>query len=334
MSIQGGRYLEAEKQVGDIILNNPTDEAYFILGAIKSNLLLDKGRSYMEVQFCFNKYLELSQNKSEAEKNIMVLSIGMYSQLAELQKHLFEQKNKELLNIALGALVAFASSKIIDSSTKSFGVISGFVGASMGIGMSMQGISNLGSNSATLTYVTRIMSEMIEYLKTIVVNEKKLLNSEILTLSEKYGTVVQTDNSFDVSILESLGSYYVNPSEAISLIADPPQATIGVDAWTVKGGFWSLTDKRFEIPKDDVVLGGFTSKYKNGLFEFLFTKKGVYFYIGSKFKPYNEIKFRCRIGNKISWCDGIMAETAPGKIDNCENIVAKLNDFVSQVKEA
>jgi hypothetical protein len=46
MSIQGGRYLEAEKQIGDIVLNNPSDEAYFMLGTTKSNLLLDKGRSY------------------------------------------------------------------------------------------------------------------------------------------------------------------------------------------------------------------------------------------------------------------------------------------------
>ena len=68
MSIQGGRYLEAEKQIGDIVLNNPSDEAYFMLGTTKSNLLLDKGRSYLEVQFCFNKYLELTENKSEGGK--------------------------------------------------------------------------------------------------------------------------------------------------------------------------------------------------------------------------------------------------------------------------
>ena len=37
MSIQGGRYLEAEKQVGDIILSEPSAKAYFMLGTVKSN---------------------------------------------------------------------------------------------------------------------------------------------------------------------------------------------------------------------------------------------------------------------------------------------------------
>lgn len=329
MSIQGGRYLEAEKQIGDLILNNPTPESYFLLGAIKSNLLLDKGRSYIEVQFCFNKYLELSKNKSEAEKNIMVFCIGLYSQLVELQKQLYTQKKEDAINIAIGALATFVSSKVVDSSTSSFGAISGFVGISMGIGISMEGISNFGSTSVALTYVTRIMAEMIEFLKNIIVYERDLLNSEIITLSEKYGTIVQTDSSIDVSILESLGSYYVTPSEAISLIADPPPATIGASSWTVKG--W-LFDKKFEVPKDEVVLGGFTSKYKNGLFEFLFTKTGVYFYLGSKFKPYNEIKFSCS-GGLLSWGDNLLSARALGEIDNCEMIVSILNDFVSKAKK-
>jgi len=38
MAIKGGRYLEAEKQLNDILLNNPTSEDYFLMGSIKSNL--------------------------------------------------------------------------------------------------------------------------------------------------------------------------------------------------------------------------------------------------------------------------------------------------------
>ena len=64
MAIQGGRYLEAEKQIGNLILNQPTADAYFLLGTTKPNLLLDKGRSYLEVQFCFNRYLELTQDRA------------------------------------------------------------------------------------------------------------------------------------------------------------------------------------------------------------------------------------------------------------------------------
>ena len=68
------------------------------LGTVKSNLLLDKGRSYLEVQFCFDKYLEMSDNRSQAEKDVMVFCVGLYSQLAELEKKLQEQKKKEAWN--------------------------------------------------------------------------------------------------------------------------------------------------------------------------------------------------------------------------------------------
>ena len=94
MSIQGGRYLEAEKQIGDIILTSPSADSYFMLGTVKSNLLLDKGRSYLEVQFCFNKYLELSEDKSQSEKNIMAFCVGLYSQLADIESKLLAQKKK------------------------------------------------------------------------------------------------------------------------------------------------------------------------------------------------------------------------------------------------
>ena len=107
MSIQGGRYLEAEKQLGDIILSEPSADAYFMLGTTKSNLLLDKGRSYLEVQFCFNKYLELSKDKRAAERNIMIFCVGLYSQLAELEKNLDKQRTKEKANIVCGGTSNF-----------------------------------------------------------------------------------------------------------------------------------------------------------------------------------------------------------------------------------
>jgi hypothetical protein len=323
MSIQGGRYLEAEKQLGDIILSEPSADAYFMLGTTKSNLLLDKGRSYLEVQFCFNKYLELSKDKRAAERNIMIFCVGLYSQLAELEKNLDKQRTKEKANIVWGALLTFASSKIIDSSKSSFGVISGIVGASFGIGMTMDGLSNLGSISDMISYVTRIQLEMIDYLKLAVVNEQDLLSTEILTLSERFGSIAQTDHSADVTILRNLGNHFIPPAPAIAMTKDSPGAH-----WNVRGFF---NNKGFEVPSDDPVLGGLTSLEKDGLMEFLFTKKGVYVHVNSAFKPYNEIVFKKNFLGMVS-INGSVTSSFSGWVENSGDFIDSLNAFVSQMK--
>lgn len=330
MSIQGGRYLEAEKQIGDIVLNNPSDEAYFMLGTTKSNLLLDKGRSYLEVQFCFNKYLELTEDKSEGEKNIMAFCVGLYSQLSELEKNLFQQRKKEARNVALGALVTFAASKVIDNSSKSFGVISGFVGASFGIGMSMEGLSNIGSVSDMITYVSRIKVEMIEYLKNTIVNEKDLLETEVLTLSEKYGSVASTDSSIDTSLLESLGTYFIQPAQAIAMTKDAPVVNFTVKLWKTKGAF---SYSQWEIPNDQSVIGGFSSGQTNEVMEFLFTDKGVWNCVPSpKFMSYKDVKFKKGFTDALVWNGHFLPHGTFKKMENAESIAKTLNEFVSQMK--
>ena len=330
MAIQGGRYLEAEKQIGDIVLNNPSDEAYFMLGTTKSNLLLDKGRSYLEVQFCFNKYLELTENKSEGEKNIMAFCVGLYSQLSELEKNLFQQRKKEMRNVALGALVTFAASKVIDNSSKSFGAISGFVGASFGIGMSMEGLSNIGSVSDMITYVSRIRVEMIEYLKNTIVNEKDLFETEVLTLSEKYGSIASTDSSIDTSLLENLGTYFIQPALAIAMTKDAPALDWAgtIKVWKIKGMFSS---SQWEIPSDQSVIGGFYSGAKDEIMEFLFTNKGVWYCQAScKFMLYQDVKFK-KMNGCLIWNFGFIPKGTFGKIDNIDSVVQTLNEFVSQM---
>lgn len=327
MAIQGGRYLEAEKQLGEIITSTPSTDAFFMLGTIKSNLLLDKGRSYLEVQYCFNKSLELASDKGECERNIMAFCVGLYSQLAELEKRLFEQRKKEARNVVVGALVTFAASKIIDSSKSSFGVISGLVGTSFGIGMSMDGLTNLGSISDMISYVARIKVEMIEFLKASIQIEKALLSSEILTLSDKFGTIAETDSSIDISLLESLGDYFVIPTKAIAMLTDSDVVNLTVKTWKVKGMF---NHKQFELPVGESVLGGFSSHSKN-VMEFLFTDKGVYHCVNSKFQPYKDVKFKSFSGALV-WNSGLVPLGTFGKINNCESVVATLNEFVNQMK--
>ena len=324
MSIQGGRYLEAEKQLGDIIISDPSPDAYFMLGTTKSNLLLDSGRNYLEVQFCFNKYIELAEDKSEAERNIMAFSVGLYAQLSEIEKNLVQQRKNEAASAVLGAVLTFASSKIIDNSTKSFGVISGMVGASYGIGMATSGLSNLGSITDMISYVSSLKLDMIDCLKNVISNEKELLSTEILTLSEKYGSIAQTDNSVDISLLESLGSHFIQPKQAILMTKDRPK-----NFWNVKGTF---KNKDFEIPSDDPVLGGFSSLYKDGVMEFLFTKKGVYGAVNSKFTLYKDVKFKKNLLTIVS-INGSMTNCFRGIIKEQNKIMETLNLFVEEMKK-
>ena len=131
----------------------------------------------------------------------MVFSIGLYTQLQQIIENLKKQRKTQALNIAVGVLVTFASSKIIDNSKSSFGVISGFVGASMGIGLSMESISNIGDIGQIIKYCSELNLQLIDYLKISINKETSLLESEILKLNEKYN-VVEIDSNFDVTILE------------------------------------------------------------------------------------------------------------------------------------
>ena len=56
MSIKGGRYIEAENQCNQLVLNEPNTENYFLLGSIKSNLLFGKGRDFSEIIHYLTEY--------------------------------------------------------------------------------------------------------------------------------------------------------------------------------------------------------------------------------------------------------------------------------------
>ena len=328
MDIQGGRYLDAEKKIGDIILSNPSADSYFMLGTTKSNLLLDKGRSYLEVQFCFDKYLNLSEDKSQAEKNIMAFCVGLYSQLSELENKLIEQKRKEALDVYLGAIVTFVSSKIIDSSKQSFGVISGIVGASFGIGMTLDSLSNIGNLSTIISYVIRLKVEMVEYLKNTIVEEVELLKSEILTLGGKYGTIAQTDSTIDISSMENiLGSNYVSNIQTIALMR-VKERYAGSSSWMVKNGIFKA-ESPFEVPDDESVLFGMTSNLTPNLLEYVFTTKGVYHWMAPKLMKYNEVNFKITLLNFIGHSN---LKGLQQKIENQLEKVDSLNKFISKMK--
>lgn len=164
MAIKGGRYLEAESKLGDLLLNNPTDEHYFLMGSIKSNLILDKGRDISEVFYCFEKSQQVSENKPQAALDSGIFLYGIYLQLKKIEAELNKNLKTNAIKAVAGVLLTYASSRIIDDAKKSFGTISGIVGASFGIGMTLDGLEKIGDISAQLDYVSSIKTKIKKYL--------------------------------------------------------------------------------------------------------------------------------------------------------------------------
>jgi len=348
MSIQGGRYLEAEKQIGEIIVKEPSPEAYFMLGTVKSNLLLDSGRSYQEVQLCFNKCLEMSKDVSQSEKDIMVFCLNLYKQLSELENELIKQQNKQKWNVVTGLLATYVASKIIDNSSGAFGVIGGLVGASYGVGMSLEGLSNIGDFDQIRSFVIQLKNEMTSYLKVSIKNEVVLLRSEILSITEKGGSIIEIDTSFDSTELEKvLGINFVSPVKAVSLIEygeniqSLGKLSAAEKSWRIKKLFKKPI--KFSVSDGESVLFGLKSNKSPNLMEYLFTSKGIYYGLNPRLIPYKKASFKYSIVLRstfniiyypwVSISHSFFGNGLFSTIDNQKNIISVLNSFCkSRVK--
>ena len=164
MSIKGGRYLEAEKETNKIILDNPSDESYFLMGTIKSNLLLDKGRDFSEVTYCFEKSIELSKNSTETKNQAGTFLLGIHKQLQDISSQIIEQKKVAQKQISQGVLATYLSSVVLDNSKSSFGDIAGIVGAGFGVGLAYDGLSNIGSLDSQSIFVKNLRANIESYL--------------------------------------------------------------------------------------------------------------------------------------------------------------------------
>ena len=164
MSIKGGRYLEAEKETNKIILDNPSDEVYFLMGTVKSNLLLDKGRDFSEVTYCFEKSIELSKNSTETKNQAGTFLLGIHKQLQDISAQIVEQKKVAQKQISQGVLATYLSSVVLDNSKSSFGNIAGIVGAGFGVGLAYDGLSNIGDLNAQSIFIKNLRVNIESYL--------------------------------------------------------------------------------------------------------------------------------------------------------------------------
>jgi hypothetical protein len=208
MAIMGGRYLEAEKLTNELILTNPNSETFFLLGTIKSNLLLSKGRDYNEVIYCFEKSYSLSDNKEETNNNIGAFLFCIYQQLNKLQENLKDEAGWNLLKTVVGVATSYIGAELFEKSESAFGALTAGVTAGIGVGMTFDGISEIGSIAAQFEYVKNLKNRLEEYLTkkfpSIKSKFQSNINFEILReIQNKYSEKLWSTNEI-ANIIEKL----------------------------------------------------------------------------------------------------------------------------------
>ena len=134
------------------------------MGTVKSNLLLDKGRDFSEVTYCFEKSIELSKNSTETKNQAGTFLLGIHKQLQDISIQIFEQKKVAQKQISQGVLATYLSSVVLDNSKSSFGNIAGIVGAGFGVGLAYDGLSNIGDLNAQSIFIKNLRVNIESYL--------------------------------------------------------------------------------------------------------------------------------------------------------------------------
>lgn len=192
LAIKGGRYEDAERDLTKIVSDSPSEDNYFLLATVKSNLLLS-GRSFEEVKYCYEKCYELSENRQQTEQNIISFNTLIYEQLEELIVNLRQQKKVQWASVAISTLITHTSAKHIEGSKSVIGNITGIVGASYGVGMFLGSLSKLGEIDDVIEFSENLKNMIISYLKGSIKIEQNLISDFLDKFEEKKNPNPLTD---------------------------------------------------------------------------------------------------------------------------------------------
>lgn len=187
MAIKGGRYSEAEQMFNNEITSKPTPMSYYGLGLCKLNMILDVGRTTEEAFYCFEKAVSLSEEKerSKVERDIIAICVGNLEQLQNLHTQL-EKEKKQQANAALIGAALTVGSAMIGSSHKSnaFTQISSLAVAGAGVGISLEGLSNLGTIPEIQSKISALAADIKSRLKSVINLEIELLDNSLNSLPD------------------------------------------------------------------------------------------------------------------------------------------------------
>jgi hypothetical protein len=211
MAIKGGRYSEAEQMFNNEITTKPTPMSYYGLGLCKLNMILDVGRTTDEVFYCFEKAISAAEenDKAKIEMDVIAICISNLEQLQSLFSQLEKQKKKQANAAMLGAALTVGAA-MVGSSGKSnaFTQISSLAVAGAGVGMSLEGLSNLETIPEMQNKINELTINIKTELNKVIKLETTLLNSSLDSL---------TDISIEIKQIEDSSKWYSNKTTVILL---------------------------------------------------------------------------------------------------------------------
>lgn len=183
IAIKGGRYSEAEEIFNGELKQSPNYQSYFGLGICKLNMLLNVNRTVDEAIYCFEKSLNLidEKNREELENQIFDYTSSILTQFNSLYAKLEEEKKKQANAAMLGAALTIGAAAIGSSkSSNAFTQIASLAAAGAGVGLSLDGLGKLGKIPEIQAYIVDSANQIVHKSKSYLKSGNNFKNLENL----------------------------------------------------------------------------------------------------------------------------------------------------------
>lgn len=191
MAIKGGRFLEAESIFNEDLKKEANSQSFFGLGVCKLNLLLDINRTPEEVAYCFEKALKLSD---ETTKQDLIFQASVFlktilGQYKDLYIELEARKKAEAVQALVGLGLTLGAAAIGSSKgSNAFTQIASLAVAGAGVGISLDGLKNMGAIPEIQNHILKIGNSLISEfsrlgITSIETSNETFNSSELLLLT-------------------------------------------------------------------------------------------------------------------------------------------------------
>lgn len=189
LDIKGGRFLKAEEQLNEELKNNPNYEIYFSLMLCKVNLMFEKDRTMDEILYCFKKSLELveSEKKQELILSTKDVIINILKQIKNLYEQLEKKRKEGTKKFLIGSLISITSIAVgSNDNSNAFTQIASLGALGGGVGMSLDGLEQIGDLKLIQEKITEIGNNIISGFTELGVGNKTEFNNTFIPKKISY----------------------------------------------------------------------------------------------------------------------------------------------------
>jgi len=206
MAIKGGRFLEAESIFNEDLKKEANSQSFFGLGVCKLNLLLDINRTPEEVAYCFEKALNLSDETTKQELifQASVFLKTILGQYKDLYIELEARKKAEAVQALVGLGLTLGAAAIgSGKGSNGFTQIASLAVAGAGVGVSLDGLKNLGAIPEIQKHILKIGNSLISEFSRLGITSIEVSNetfnpNELLLLT---ATIKKEDKDASKKVL-------------------------------------------------------------------------------------------------------------------------------------